>query len=163
MDPHASGRRIHDLQQRAMYTPEDQEVRRPAGQAYDDDGGQAGGGLEQQQISRHHDLFRREAPSLRHTFQRVDRGAIDIRLASFAQPAVGKINPKAAEQRFERRRPTIHGRSLNDLRNKESPLHGRPVSHWPEVRKRSERGVKRSTAISSRPGIPCSSLPRKLE
>ena len=66
--------------------------------------GSASASAQQQVIDRHHHLLGVEAQALRQRLQRVDRRAVDRRLAGLAQAAVADADAEPLEQALERGR-----------------------------------------------------------
>ena len=113
-------RRIHHLHPVAVHPPHDDEVREPGRQPHDHERGQRLRLLEQQVIDRHHHLLRVQAQALRHALQRIDRRAVDRRLAGFAQAAVADADAETFEQALERRRPAVQRGRLDHLGREEA-------------------------------------------
>src|SRR5438067_1752740 len=111
-------------------------------------------------IERHHHLLRLEAELLGDLFERVDRRAVDVRLARLAETPVAHGDAEAFEQALERRRAAIHRRGLHDLGHEPAPRHDAPAGRArkrPTARSTIVAGVTPSTATSTTPGRPCSS------
>ena len=119
--PAPPARGIHHLHPRAVRAPHDDEVQDARGQAHDDDRRQRVRARREQMIDGHHDLLGVEPDGARERLERVDRRAVDGRLAGLAQPPVAHGHAEALEQALERRGPTVHGRGLDDLGREESP------------------------------------------
>src|SRR5262249_41560419 len=115
--PATADRRIHQLHETSVLAPGNYEVRHAAWVHHDDDCGKCFSGREQHMIDRDHDLLCAKAELCADVLERVYRGAVNISLASFAQTTITHRNTPAFEHGFERRRPTVHHRSLDHLGN----------------------------------------------
>ena len=76
---------------------------------------------QQHVLRRHHDLLRVEAKLHGGLLHRVDRSAVHIGLAGFAQPPVTGRNAKAFQQAFQRGGAAVHCGRLYYLGNEETP------------------------------------------
>ena len=158
--PVPAGGRIHDLEERPDLSPHQHEVRRAVRQTHDGHGRQDRP-IEDEVVGGNHDLLGRQSEPVGDVFDRVDRGAVEIRLARLAQTAIADVDAETFEQGFERRRATVERGGLDDLWNEKPAGHccrGRLGSASPPTR-RSNRlsGDRRSTSMSMLPRAPCMS------
>ena len=127
-DEPAAGRGIHELHPAPVPAPRDDEVRHAAGQPRDGDRRQRRRARDRDVVGGQHELRDVEAERPRRGLQRVDRRPVDVGLAGLAQPAVADLEPEAGQQRAQRRRPAVHARGLDRLRD-EQPRPGGPALH----------------------------------
>ena len=78
-----------------MATPQHREMSRAVGLCRDEERRKGTNLREQQVIDRHDHLFAVEVETDGKLLQRVDRRAVDRRLASLAQPPVARRDPEA--------------------------------------------------------------------
>ena len=95
--PPPAGGGIHDLEERSHLPPHEHEVGQVLWQP-DDDDGRKGGRVAGQVVARDHHLLRRQPEVDRDLFDRVDRGAVEVRLARLPKPIVAGRDAEALEQ-----------------------------------------------------------------
>src|SRR6266704_2110851 len=71
-------------------------------------------------IDRHHDLLCLESELYRRLLDRIDRGAVHIRLTGLAQATVTHPDAEALQEALERCRAAVHGRGLHHLSRQEA-------------------------------------------
>src|SRR5262249_33761591 len=119
-----------------------------------------------------------EAELARDRLDGVNRSSVHIGLASFAKTSVTDRNVEPFQEAFQRCRPAIHGRGLNDFGREEPAIAGaegrhRGIDHWllrlgwarsvPAALKTSVAGESRSTRTSTMPDSPCCKGIRRAE
>jgi hypothetical protein len=116
MEPMAPARWIHDLDPRTMTAPEYNEMGEIVGTPHHGNSRQELCWRQKEMIGWKHDLFCLQSELLGKIFQGIDRGSIDISMASLSQSAETGGNAKSFQKALEHGRATIHGRSLDDFR-----------------------------------------------
>ena len=141
-EPAPAQPRIHDLHQRSMAAPDNHEVSGATGQPDNHDGRKDVGFGGQHMVERHHDLLGAQSKLHRGFFHGVDRGAVHIGLAGFAQPAIAHGNAEAFEETLQRSRPTVHGGRLDNLGHKQpaAGFHGVCRAGWGVTAAQRRRG-----------------------
>jgi hypothetical protein len=76
---------------------------------------------EKQMVEGQHLLLGSNPEQIGDDLDRIDRGAVNVGLASLPEPAVADRDVEPLQETFQRRGSAIHRRGLHDLRREPSP------------------------------------------
>ena len=122
--PAAAERRVHHLQPAAVAAPHHHEVGRAVGMAHDHDRRQPARAGQEQVVGGDQHLLGRHAHLVGDVLDDIDRGAVDVGLAGFAQPAITDRHAEPLEDALQAGRAAVHRGRLDHLVRQPAPAAG---------------------------------------